>query len=163
MSVRHSGQLVTSVCPDWAIYWTLGIFLKPLAIINLPKSSTLLDNFCKGVKIYNFPSEIILGNFIDIWRFFPVTLLVSISRGLLHSYNLSLSQWPYQIVLMRWDLGGWSEWNNDLKTIRAWSERALKHVNHQTLRLQLHLWNAWESEAKNLSVWSDFGKQISLW
>ena len=26
-----------AVCPDWAIYWTLGNFLKPLTTINLPK------------------------------------------------------------------------------------------------------------------------------
>ena len=49
--------------PDWAIYLTLGKFLKPLAIINLPKSPTFLGNFCKEVKIYHFSSEIILGNF----------------------------------------------------------------------------------------------------
>ena len=50
--------LVTSVWPDWGIYWTLGNFLKPLAPINLPKSSTLLGNICKGVKIYHFSLEI---------------------------------------------------------------------------------------------------------
>ena len=37
-------------------------YLKPLAKINLPKSPTFLGNFCKGVKMYHFPSEIILGN-----------------------------------------------------------------------------------------------------
>ena len=30
---------------------------------GLPKSPTFLGNFCKGVKIYNFLLEIILGNF----------------------------------------------------------------------------------------------------
>ena len=50
--------------PDWAIYWSLGNFLKPLATIILPNFSTFL-----GLKIYHFSSEIILGNFIDIWRF----------------------------------------------------------------------------------------------
>ena len=29
-----------AVWPDWAIFWTLGKFLKPLATINLPKSPT---------------------------------------------------------------------------------------------------------------------------
>ena len=47
------------VWPDWAIYWTLGEFLKPLATINLPKSPTFLGNFYEGVKIYHFSSEII--------------------------------------------------------------------------------------------------------
>ena len=49
------------VWPDWAIYWTLGNFLKPLATINLPKSPTFLDKFCKRAKIYHFSSEIIFG------------------------------------------------------------------------------------------------------
>ena len=43
-----------SVLPDWAIYWTLGNFLKPLPTINLSKSPTFLGNFCKRVKIYHF-------------------------------------------------------------------------------------------------------------
>ena len=50
-----------SLWPDWAIYWTLGIYSNPLAIINLPKSPTFLGNFCKGVKFFNFSSKIILG------------------------------------------------------------------------------------------------------
>ena len=54
---------LSSVWPDWAIYWTLGNCLKPLATNNLHKSPTFLGNFCKGVKIYRFSSEIILGNF----------------------------------------------------------------------------------------------------
>ena len=47
------------VWPDWAIYWTLGNFLKSLATINLPKSLTFLGNFSKGVKSNHFCSEII--------------------------------------------------------------------------------------------------------
>ena len=44
----HQGHCCSeSVWPDLAIY--------------LPKSPTFLDNFCKGVKIYNFSSEIIFG------------------------------------------------------------------------------------------------------
>ena len=50
--------------PDWAIYWILGNFLKPLATISLPKSTTFLGNFCKGVNSYNFSSEIIFGQFL---------------------------------------------------------------------------------------------------
>ena len=53
----------STVWPDWAIYWTLGNFLKPLATITWSKSPTFLGNFCKGVKIYHFSSELILGNF----------------------------------------------------------------------------------------------------
>ena len=45
-----------------------GKFLKPSATINLPKSPALLGNLLG--KIDPFSSEIILGNFIDTWRFF---------------------------------------------------------------------------------------------
>ena len=64
--------------PDWAIYLNLGNFLKPLATINLPKSSTFLGNFCKGVKIYHFPSKIIFGQLLLIFGdFFLVTLILT--------------------------------------------------------------------------------------
>ena len=49
--------------PDWAIYWTLGNFFKPLATINLPQSPTFLGNFCKGVKSIIFLVKSFLGNF----------------------------------------------------------------------------------------------------
>ena len=38
-----------------------GQLFMPLAAINLPKSPKFLGNFCKGVKIYHFSSEIIFG------------------------------------------------------------------------------------------------------
>ena len=48
-----------------------GQVLKPLTTINLPKSPTLLCNFLKVAKIFNFYSTIIFWQlFIDIWRFF---------------------------------------------------------------------------------------------
>ena len=37
---------------------------KPFATINLPKSSTVLGNSCKGVKINHFSSEIIFGQLL---------------------------------------------------------------------------------------------------
>ena len=39
----------------------------PLATINLPKSPTFLGNFCKGVKIYYFSSEIKFGQLLAIF------------------------------------------------------------------------------------------------
>ena len=39
-----SASASAAVWPDWAIYWTLGKFLKPLATINLPKSLSFLCN-----------------------------------------------------------------------------------------------------------------------
>ena len=59
-----------AVWPDRVIFWTLGNFLKPLATILLPNSLTFLGNFCKGVKINHFYSEIIFGQLLDIWQFF---------------------------------------------------------------------------------------------
>ena len=53
-----------TVWPDWAIYWTLGKFLKPAATIILPKSTTFSGYFCKGVKIYHFSNEIIFGQLL---------------------------------------------------------------------------------------------------
>ena len=65
------------VWPDWAIFCTLGKFLKPLATINLPKSPTFLGNFCKGVKSYHFSSEIIFGQLLQTFGdFFLVTLVI---------------------------------------------------------------------------------------
>ena len=53
-----------SVWPDWVIYCTLSHFLKPWATINFPESPSFLGNFSKGVKIFNFTSEIIFGQFL---------------------------------------------------------------------------------------------------
>ena len=64
-----------SVWPDWAIFWTLGNILKPLATINLPQSSPFLVIFCKGVKIIHFSSETISGQLLMTFGdFYLVTL-----------------------------------------------------------------------------------------
>ena len=55
-----------------------GQLLKPLATINLPKSPTVLGNFCVGVKIYHFSSEIIFGQLL--WTFGDFSLVTLISR-----------------------------------------------------------------------------------
>ena len=52
------------VWPDWVIYCTLGNFSKHVATINLPKLLSLLSNFCKGIKIFHFSSEIIFGQLL---------------------------------------------------------------------------------------------------
>ena len=52
-----------------------GQLLKPLAAINLPKTSPFLGNFCKGVKIYHFSREIVFGQLLwTFGDFFLVTL-----------------------------------------------------------------------------------------
>ena len=50
-----------AVWPDWSIYCTSCKFSEPLAAIIMPKLFTFLGNFCKGVKIFHFASEIIFG------------------------------------------------------------------------------------------------------
>ena len=53
---------LSPVWPDWAIYWTLGNFSKPLATINLPKSPKLLGIFVKVSKSLIFRVKSFLGN-----------------------------------------------------------------------------------------------------
>ena len=60
---QKSEQGNQPVWPDWAIYCFLGNFLKHLATFILPKSPTLLGNFCKGVKIFILLLKSFLGNF----------------------------------------------------------------------------------------------------
>ena len=42
-----------------------GHLLKPFATNNLPKSLTFFGNFCKGVNIYHFSSDIIFGQILQ--------------------------------------------------------------------------------------------------
>ena len=66
------------------VYWTLGNFSKHLATIILSKSPTFLGNFCEGVLIFNFSSEIIFGQLLQtLGNFLLVTLFVLRSK-LLH-------------------------------------------------------------------------------
>ena len=89
--------------PDWAIYWTLGNFLKPLATINLPKSPTFLGNFCEVVKINHFSSEISFGQLLwTFGDFFLVTLqprhILSFIFGL---FKQTSSQFLQQIYMKK--------------------------------------------------------------
>ena len=79
-----------AVWPDWAIYWTLGNFLKPLAAINLLKIFRIIRQFCKGAKILNFSSEIILDNFYRLLATFYWSHWNSGSYGL--SYKTAYIQ-----------------------------------------------------------------------
>ena len=54
--------------PDWAIYWALCNFIKPLATIHLSKSHTFLGIFVKVSKSIIFLVKSFLGNFY--WQFF---------------------------------------------------------------------------------------------
>ena len=64
------------VCPDLAIFCFLGKHAKPVATIILPKSPSLLGNFCKGVKFFHFLVKSFLGQLvIEIGRFFLFIVL----------------------------------------------------------------------------------------
>ena len=57
-------------------------FLKPVATIILSKYPTLLGNFCNGVEIFHFSTEIIFGQLLlTFGDFLQVTLVVGHRRG----------------------------------------------------------------------------------
>ena len=53
ISVTRLGNLLDS-----------GPLFKDFSTINYPKSPTFVGNFCRGVKIYHFSSEIIFGQIL---------------------------------------------------------------------------------------------------
>ena len=61
-------------------------FLKPLAAIISSKSFTFLGNFGKGVKIFNFTSLIIFGQFL--WTFGDFLLVTLLGRYLRRGLRL---------------------------------------------------------------------------
>ena len=83
-SVKLVGQ---GQCPDWAIFCTLGNHSKPVARIILPKLHTLLCDFCKGVKIIHFSSEIIVGQVLSTFGNFYLAALAKVHSEL-ELYNL---------------------------------------------------------------------------
>ena len=56
---RVQGSSTTTSVTRLGDLLDFGQLLKPLATINLSKSSTFLGNFCKCLKIYHFYIEII--------------------------------------------------------------------------------------------------------
>ena len=92
--------------PDWAIYWTLGNFLKPLVTFNLPKSPTFLSNFCKCVKSIIFPVKSFLGNFNrHLAIFFMVSLVENGPlKNLFHSTYFACCIEAF--LFSRWNLFG---------------------------------------------------------
>ena len=51
-----------------------------LATLNLPKSLTVLRNFCKGVETYHFSNKIIFGQFLLTFGDFPLVTLDAADR-----------------------------------------------------------------------------------
>ena len=89
----------------WQFFGLWAIFLKSLATINLPKSSTFFGNFCKDVNIIYFSSEIIFGQLLQTFgHFFLVTLNLAaawIEQSLCAICCLPSSR----IVLLTWRRG----------------------------------------------------------
>ena len=77
---RGAGSLAASVTRLGDLL-DFGNFLKPLAIIILPKSPTLLGNFCKLVKIYHFSSLIIFGPLLQTFGDFFLVTLINIQQN----------------------------------------------------------------------------------
>ena len=77
-------------------FWTLGNFLKPLASINLHKSPTFLSKFCKGVKIFHFSSEIILGQLL--WAFGDFLLVTLLTGNGQYMFQINFGHWPVDSV-----------------------------------------------------------------
>ena len=85
---------LTSVWPDLTIYWTLGNFLKPLAIIKLSQSPPFLGNFCKDVKIIHFSSETIFGATF-IWSHWLTCVFISFHQSTRWANS---SVWPAMVA-----------------------------------------------------------------
>ena len=71
-----------------------GQLLKPLTTIIFPKTSTVIGNFGKGIKIFNFSIEIIFGQLLKTFGdfFWSHWMQAALRLGLLQHY--------YLIVLM---------------------------------------------------------------
>ena len=95
--------------------------LKPLATINLPKSSTFFCNFCKGVKIYHFLVKSFFGNFyrhlaIFFWshcscaplhqrnRKKPFVTLSKPVFGWCQEVKIPLNRWCEMMSPLKWEL-----------------------------------------------------------
>ena len=89
----HLNFIFVAVWLGRVIFCTLGNHSKQVAIIILPKSLTLLGNFCKGVKIIHFSIEIIFGQLlyrhlaIFIWsHWFIAKVFTKIAASFYKSY-----------------------------------------------------------------------------
>ena len=84
MELIQNGETTVSYfqCDQIGRFFGPGQLFEAMGIINLPKSLTFLGNFCKGVKIFNFSSEIIFGQLLKTFGdFLLVTLVTSQTHG----------------------------------------------------------------------------------
>ena len=82
-----------------------GQLFKALGHNYFLKSPTFLGNFCKGVKIFNCPSEIIFGQLLETFRdFYLVTLnlpMRRITRETLKSTCLIVMKMSYKSIWLQ--------------------------------------------------------------
>ena len=127
-----------------AIYWTLGNFLKPLAIINLPKSPTFLGNFCKGVKIF-FLMKSYLGNFYRHLAIFFWSHCSSL-RGLIPCYEQNYGSSTNDPISVDWKdnyihyapptlISAYLQWH-----IPRWKTKMPIHNTQQKPKIIKRLW-----------------------
>ena len=86
MELIQNGETTVSYfqCDQIGRFFGPGQLFEAMGIINLPKSLTFLGNFCKGVKIFNFSSEIIFGQLLKTFGdFLLVTLDLTMQFNLL--------------------------------------------------------------------------------
>ena len=89
----HFSSSLVSTVTRLGYFWTWCNFSKPLATINLPKYPTFLGNFCKGVKIYHFSSEIIFG---QLYR--HLAIFSSLTVGVTHKSEIHLKNFSSHLV-----------------------------------------------------------------
>ena len=92
-----------AVWSDWAIYWTLVNFSRPVATIIFAQISHILRQFCKDIKIFNFYGEIIFGQIIQT---FSNCLLVSqkASISFIHILLRRFIQGVYVTKFFLWNI-----------------------------------------------------------
>ena len=83
-------------------FCTLGNFFKPLATISLPKSLTFLGNFCKGVNIYHFSSEIIFGQLLQTFGNFLLITLTSTNSAYPDTRTFSIGDFFLFLKVANW-------------------------------------------------------------
>ena len=127
-----------SVRPDLAIFCTLVNHSKLVATIILPKLTTLSGNFCKGVKIIHFSSEIIYGQLLQTFGdFYLVTLnrmfnqrtLTIRGRTVLQVFDLTRQDFTKQENMMLFVCSEAVESNTNQRGLQVEHCKLLKQLN----------------------------------
>ena len=149
--------------PDWAIYWTLVNFLKPLATLKLPKSPTFFAIFEKVSKSIILLVKSFLGNFyrhliIFFWSHCSHSQtkaqnVISLSHSFTHIPSLSFSSLSLvstlsrELISLKWQFISLFTFSSSRYRLRC-----------STYSLCLYLWTTLNSFSLGLSlslwVWS---------